>query len=289
MNIINQQLCKKCKLCIEVCPCKVIGINGVVRFLPEREPICLKCGQCMAVCSTQAVHVDGLNYKDDFSEIPGNTMTHPDLMNLLSTRRSVRNFKDKPVSESHINQILDAIRYAPYGAAPEKMQITVINSRQRIEAALPFIEGFLDNIVKWMENPVATFMIKRKKDKETYNTIRNHLYPIAKSNNYKLKYGDRITRNAPALIIFHAERGAEEHTNNSMIYASYTMLTTHALGLGASMNGIVPAAINKVNKVKNIFEIPDHHEAVISLILGYAKYKYQRVIKRQNHRIKMVT
>lgn len=107
-------------------------------------------------------------------------------------------------------------------------------------------------------------MIKKKKGPETFNTLKNHLYPIAKLENYKLEYGDRITRDAPALIIFHADKGAPEHTNNSIIYATYTILAAHALGLGACMIGIVPNAINKVPEVREIFGIPEQHEAVMS-------------------------
>jgi hypothetical protein len=47
------------------------------------------------------------------------------------------------------------------------------------------------------------------------------------------------------------------------------------------MIGIVPAAINKVEEVKAIFQIPEENEAVISVIIGYPKYKYRRTIKRK--------
>lgn len=117
----------------------------------------------------------------------------------------------------------------------------------------------------------------------------NNLYPISKLKNYKLEYGDRITRNAPVLIIFHAAEGAEAHSKNSMIYASYTMLAAHALGLGAAMNEIVPAAINKNKKVREVFDIPGTHEASISLILGYPKYSYQRTVKRRKHSIRILS
>lgn len=93
--------------------------------------------------------------------------------------------------------------------------------------------------------------------------------------------GDRITRNAPAIIIFHAEREAEEHSNNSLIWATYAILAALSLGLGASMNGLVPSAVNKLKRVREIFQIPEDHEAIISLTIGYPKYKYQRSIKRE--------
>ena len=71
------------------------------------------------------------------------------------------------------------------------------------------------------------FIIRHKKGHETYNTIRNHLYPIAKHNNYKLEYGARITRSAPAILLFHANAQAQQHTHNALINATYAMLTAY--------------------------------------------------------------
>jgi nitroreductase/NAD-dependent dihydropyrimidine dehydrogenase PreA subunit len=289
-STVDSSSCSKCKKCIEVCPCNIIGLNQEeeVHFITERTSICLKCGQCMAVCSTKAVKVDEFSYDHDFTDLPDHNVDHNSFINFLANRRSIRNFKDKPISSELIHQILESVAYAPNGAEPEKINITVINNRTRIEAALPYIAEFLDNIVKWMEHPIASRMIRRKRGPEMFNTIKNHLYPIAKLENYKLEFGDRITRDAPAILIFHAEKGAEEHTNNSIIYATYTMLAAHALGLGATMIGIVPAAINKVKKVKEIFRIPEENEAVISVIIGYPKYKYQRTIIRKKQVISWI-
>ncbi len=242
----------------------------------------------MAVCSTKTINVDGLSYEDDFLDLPNHNVDHNSFVNFLANRRSIRNFKDKSISSELIQQILESVSYAPNGAEPEKINITVINNRKRIEAVLPYIAEFLENIVKWMDNPIASRMIKRKNGQETFNTLKNHLYPIAKLGNYKLEFGDRITRGAPAIMIFHAEKGAEEHTNNSIIYATYAMLAAHALGLGATMIGIVPAAINKVKEVKKLFRIPEENEAVMSIIIGYPKNKYQRAIKRNRQIINVI-
>jgi len=287
---IDHKICSKCKLCIEVCPVNIIGINSndEVSFIPEREAICLKCGQCMAVCSTKAITISGISYDKDLIDLPENKTDYKNFIDFLANRRSVRNYKKKLIPDTIIKQILDSISYAPYGAKPEKINITVINNRNVIESALPHIAKFLDSIVKWIENPIVSFMIKRKKGQETFNTIKNHLYPIAKLENYNLDFGDRITRGAPAILIFHAEKGAEEHTNNSLIYATYSILAAHALGLGASMIGIVPPAINKVKEVREIFQIPDENEAIISVIIGYPKFKYKRTIKRDIQKINWI-
>ena len=269
---------------MKVCPCNIIGYDEEKRiyFIPEREKICLKCGQCMAVCSSKSISIEGLDYDKNFFDLPLNKVDGAIFHDFLANRRSVRNFKDEPVSDDLIERILESISFAPYGSHPEKMQVTVVNNRQTIEKSLPFIETFLDDIVKWVDNPFMSFMIKKKKGAETFNTIKNHLYPISKLENYKLKYGDRITRNAPAIIIFHGNKEAEEHTNSSLIYATYAMLAAHSLGLGATMIGLVPAAINKVDEVREIYKIPKENEAIISVIIGHSKYKYKRAIKRND-------
>lgn len=289
-HIVDHDVCKKCKLCIEVCPVKMIRIDssGFVNFIPEREHICLECGQCMAVCTTDAIKVGYYSYQEHLFKLPEHTVDHQLFLDFLSTRRSVRNFKEKSVEKEVLEQILESLQYAPYGAEPNKVEVTVVNKRDIIEQALPLTEHFLDNIIRWVENPIVSHIIKYKKGSETFNTIKNHLYPMSKLENYKLKYGDRITRGAPALIVFHADKSAEEHTNNALIYATYSMLAIHAKGLGCTMNGIIPAAINKVNEIREIFNIPQGHEAIISIMLGYPKYRYQKMIKRERKTIKWI-
>lgn len=286
-NTINRELCSKCKLCMEVCPCKVIGTNDNKEpfFIDERMPICLQCGQCMAVCKTSAIKIDGLSYENDFLDLPPNEVAYNSFINFLANRRSVRNFKDKTVSDDIIDQILDSIMYAPFGAEPEKMCITVVNDRKRIKSSLPHIEKFLDDIVKWIDNPLVSRMIKRRSGTEKFFTIKNHLYPMSRLGNYKLEFGDRITRNAPAIIIFHAPKNAASHTENSLIYATYAMLAAHSLGLGATMIGLVPNAINKVKAVRDIYEIPEENEAISSIIVGYPGIKYKRTIKRHEQQV----
>lgn len=239
----------------------------------------------MAVCQPEAIKVDRLSYENDFFNLPGNTVHYRDFINFLSNRRSVRNFKRKPIPDGVMNQILDYIAFASNGASPEKMNITVINNLAKIEESLPYFAEFLNDLVHWMESPMTSFLIEHRNKSETFNTMKIHLYPTLKMENYNLENGDHITRNAPALLIFHAQIGAEEHTHNALIYNTYTILAVLPLGLGTTMTGIIPPAINRVKKLKKFFKIPTDHEAVTLLIIGYPKYSYQKAIKRRSHKI----
>ncbi len=287
---VDNKKCKKCKLCIEVCPVNLLEIDGnnLVNFIKERESICLECGQCMAICSSDAVKVPYYSYENDFDKLPNNKIDFDEFINFLSTRRSVRNFKNKKVEKETIQKIIDSLQFAPYGANPSGVNLTIINNRKKIESILPSVEKFLDNIIKWVDSPIVSRVIKFKKGEELFNTLKSHLYPMIKMNNYKLEYGDRITRDAPALIILHSDKSTEEHTDNALIYASYLILAMHSIGLGATMNGIIPAAINKEEDIKEFFNIPKNHEATISIMFGYPKYKYNKIIKRKQKDINWI-
>jgi hypothetical protein len=66
------------------------------------------------------------------------------------------------------------------------------------------------------------------------------------------------------------------------------MLAAHALGLGATMIECVIPPINRSKKLKQIFQIPDNNEAIMSVVVGYPKYHYKRTIKRHKHKINKV-
>jgi nitroreductase/NAD-dependent dihydropyrimidine dehydrogenase PreA subunit len=287
-NTIDQSQCKNCGICTEICPNKIIGKNGSIYFKQEREYLCLQCGQCMAVCPTKSVLIEGLSYDNDFNELPSNKNDYKNFIEVLSTRRSVRNFKNRPVSDELIDEIVNSVSYAPFGASPEKMEISIINNRETIESALPLISDFYHGLEKMIENPIKSRILRLLAGKEDYQTVKNHLYPIAKGGNYTLEQWDGITRGAPTLITIHAAKDAEAHTNNGVIYATYIMLTAHAIGLGATMIECLIAAINRNKKLKQIFQIPEDNEAVMSVIIGHPKYRYRRTIKRNKHRIHKV-
>lgn len=283
--MINKSLCKNCGICTEVCPNKIIEKKDGTEFNQKREHLCQQCGQCMAICPAKAVHIDGLSYEADFYELSGKKSDYETFVEILSTRRSVRVFKNQPVSEELLDEIVDSVSYAPFGSAPEKMEISVINNRETIESALPLISDFLGGIKKMIRNPIASKVLRLLAGKEEFQTIKNHIYPIAEGGIYDLDHWDGITRGAPSIITIHAPRDAEAHTYNGVIYATYMMLAAHAIGLGATMVECIITPINQTKKLKQIFQIPVDNEAVMSVIVGYPKYRYKRTIKRNKHKV----
>jgi nitroreductase len=240
----------------------------------------------MAVCTTDAITAAGFKYGTDVVKKENVTLNPHDYYQLLKERRSVRNFKNREVPKEEIEKIIEALNFAPYGSRPEDVEITVVTDRKLMEESLPLFEKFYDNIVKWLDNPIARFFIKRDTSAEVFNTLNKFIYPLARAGHYHLDKGDRIMRNAPAMLIFHAEKGVEEHTANAYIYATYAMLAATSLGLGSTLIGLVPPAINQMKEIRKHFGIPEENEAVIALIVGYPKYKYAKTVVRPKNKVK---
>lgn len=289
---IDKETCKKCLLCSEVCPNKILVRNNsnVMTTRPDRIDLCFRCGQCMAICSTQSIIVDGLSYKTDFFELPGNESSghEKSFYDLICTRRAIRNFKDKPVPKELLEKIVEAISFAPPGFPPLKIEIVVVQNTELIRKALPNMIQFYDKLVAMMKNPIVRFFIKKDAGKKKFKTMQGHLIPLLKSRIQELKDGteDTLTRYAPAMILFLANKNEEDISQDISIAATYGMLAAHSLGLGGSIMDIIPPAIERDKELRKLFCIPDNNEIATSMIIGYPKYKYLRGIKRDLKSVK---
>jgi hypothetical protein len=178
------------------------------------------------------------------------------------------------------------VALAPFGAIPDGVEMTVITDKKILEKSLPIISSFISKMGRWMKNPLMRWMIKRNAGIESFNTIEKHLLDRILIGHYDISKGqEHIMRGAPAIIIFHANKGTEEHTADSLIYVTYAALAAHSLGLGATINGLIAPFINQSAELKDIFQIPGDNEAIICLLIGYPVYKYKYGIKRDKNKV----
>lgn len=283
--LINNETCNKCGFCAAICPARAIDWEKDLypQSNRQRAKICLECGQCMAVCRSQSIQINNLSYEQDFVELLPDKLEYPAFLNFLAARRSIRNFKNRPVPADILQKIVDAIAQAPMGFPPHKTALTIIQNRSTIEKMIPLMLKFYEDMLKWMKNPLMRYFIKKDAGPEEYATIKGHLIPILELRIPSMKKGgaDEITRGAPAMLLFHAHRLSENHTEDGFIAMTYGLLAAHSLGLGATAISLIPPPINRTPELRAIVGMPDDHEVVTAIILGYPQYRYQRGIKRE--------
>jgi ferredoxin len=283
---INQDVCKRCGKCVDVCPNRILekGQDGLIAFRQDRLWECFSCGHCMAICPNEAISIPGLDYEKDFSPaVPLLEDAYLNYENLISSRRAIRNFKQKPVPHDVLEKIVAAIQKAPPAFPPIKTELTVVEDPQKMREALPMMIELYERLVKMLKNPIASQFIKRSAGPEKYKVLQTHLKPLLEERMPDLKSGkeDTLTRHAPCMILFHANRNSENYRTDSSIAVAFGLLAAHSLGLGAAAMDIIPPAIEKSKKLRELFQIPDENEVVASMILGYPKHEFSHTINRE--------
>ena len=284
---IDSSACTGCGMCVEICPMEIFRLENVnghqeSKLIADRSDSCMLCGHCMAACPQAAVQVRGLSYEEDFFELPKSRIEADQFYNFLESRRSVRVFKDRPVPRDVLEQILGAIASAPMGFTPPKIEISVVSERTVIDKALPEIMGTYEQLLGLWQNPLGRGILRRRTSTETYISLDEHVLPSLRYRLPEMQNGskDSITRNAPAMLIFHAPYKSGSHTEDAHIALTYGLLAAHALGLGACAIGLVAPAVERSKMLRNLFHIPEENEVLTSFVLGYPKYHFRRGIRR---------
>jgi len=92
---------------------------------------------------------------------------------------------------------------------------------------------------------------------------------------------DVILRNAPILIVAHAEKENRLAPATCTIALTYLELAATSMGLGCCWAGYFNAAATSFPPMMEALSLPGGHQAFGSMMVGYPKFKYHRLPSRK--------
>jgi len=248
---VDAEKCKRDGMCAEVCPTGFLTVGGEGWPKEAPENPCIACGHCVAVCPHGALAHSGLE-GGGFSPVPKNLPGLSDARALMLARRSVRAYKDKPVSADMLGGLLDTARYAPTAVNTQKVSfVACVDPAKVKEAASLCVEwlrgtGYYPHLVQaWdMGREVAL-------------------------------------RGAPAIVVAHAPADYPWGETDSVIALSYLELAAASAGLGVCWAGLLTKAAQASPALSAFLGVGEGQIVRGGLMLGYPKYRYQLIPPRQ--------
>ncbi len=256
---IHKEACTKCGICAIVCSFGLIEIeeNRYPEPVPEADQFCNRCGACVAACPTTSVnHVDIPLEKSSLID-PELDINFEQCAQLIKTRRSIRAYRDQPVPREIMNQLIDTARYAPTGANQQNVKWLVIDDREKMNRIREIGPDFVLETVKANFPAYAQAITFFEKRREAGYDIFLH--------------------GAPAIVCTYGTSQMPAPSTNCIIALSYFDLLANSSGLSCCWLGFFTNAANNFDPIKEIVALPPENEVFGSMIIGYPKYKYQRI------------
>lgn len=280
--------CTGCGLCIQNCPfkCWEMGEDKIPRM--KSKYICFSCFNCMIACPENAVSiVQTFSVKDAFfdTDFPpiklpleprdaeGKPAEWNEVERLIMNRRSVRNFKKKPVPEPLIRRVLEAGRFAPSAGNHQSWKFVVITDPK-----------FISELEEACHKIWVGLWEANLDDRQVTGLVKTT--PIAVFDP-RVNYGlgciarkELLTfHNAPVVIFIGSHSKWADPEIHVGVTGQNMNLTAKSLGLGACWSGF-GRGVNFIPKIRAKLGYEEPWIVHSVMCMGYPKFKQEGIVPR---------
>lgn len=243
---IDETKCIGCGQCAMVCPAHHLAIQD--KKAKKVTDACILCGHCGAICPKHAIMIAG--YDPAQKEKATKVLLDPkQVLDVLRFRRTIRRFKQDPIPQTVIQQILEAGRLSHTAENLQDVSFVV-----------------LDKEKYRFEQMAVTFFRKIK-------PFANLVHPMARS----ISIDDHFFFfAAPIVIVIVAKQ-----KTNGILAAQNMEFVAEAHGLGVLYSGFFTIAANASCKLKKALNVPKGKKVAMALVLGYPAVTYRRAAQRK--------
>ena len=266
---IDREHCHRDGICADVCPALVITLeedHGYPALVEDGAERCIRCGHCVAVCPHGALSHTAMASQDcpviEEARLPDAVQ----IEHFLRARRSIRRYKNDPLDRETLARMIDVARYAPSGHNHQPVRWMVVESPAEVQRLAGLVADWMRHLIA-EKSPMVEAM---------------HLDLLVAAWD---EGRDRICRDAPHLIVAHAEAANPTAPAAATIAVTYLELAAASMGLGACWAGFFNAAANFWPPLTEALALPEGHAPFGAMMVGRPKYRYQRLPRRNEPQI----
>ncbi|WP_319641522.1 nitroreductase family protein [Methanovulcanius yangii] len=260
---VSRDDCTKCGVCVNVCPAFIISMEkGDYPLVTEdKEKRCMRCGHCEVFCPFDALKVD---FKGDYPANfnPRALDIKPDQFGkFMQSRRSIRQFRKKPVDPRVLDDVMETVRFAPTAANRQKVHYIVIMDTEKVRRISALA-------IEWMQKVMS------EQPDHPYADIFNGMIEAYDQGI------DLVCRNAPHIIFAAVPTNNPFAVTDAAIALTWFELVAKAYGVGSCWLGTLKLAAEEYLPIQEELHIPKGYLPNYALIFGLPKLRSKGVPKR---------
>jgi len=285
---IDAATCIGCGLCISVCPKDTITLeDGLARVTGNES---LNCGHCAAACPEGAITVgmvDTALAKFNTFSVPERWSPHGEfdtsaLVNLMQSRRSCRNYTDKPVEHDVLEDLVKIGITAPSGSNCQSWSFTLLPDRGAVLALGNQVARFFQRLNRSAQKAWLRSLLKLV-NQPALAEYHTHYYQSVKEafDLWKQNGIDLLFHGAQAVIVVGSQNDASCPSEDALLVTQNILLGAHAMGLGTCLVGYVIEAMKRDKRINRFIGLPDDETPYAVIALGYPDERYAKVTGRK--------
>lgn len=292
-TIIDQEKCNGCELCVKVCPSDTISMqDGKAQVTGDRS---LQCGHCAAVCPVDAIRVATIEEQSlSFNSfnlanrwLPHGEFDTARLVQLMASRRSCRNYTDRAVDRSILEDLVKIGATAPSGTNCQNWTFTVLPDRAAVAELGERIGAFFRKLNRLAERRLLRKSLKIIGKPELDNYYQEHYQSVVEGLQEWEQYGrDRLFHGAAAVIVVASRPGGSCPMEDAMLAAQNILLAAHSMGLGSCLIGFAVEAMRNDPSIKTFIKIPAEETVYAVIAVGYPNETYERLTGRKRFELR---